>query len=452
MRKPAIGSLLLFLALTARADITVTFPQALERAMRLRTVSSTSFEQQASMLEALPFRTLPTVRAETGISSAENLNLLTETVGRFDAFTALVNVDYPLLDGGAEQRRIRGVRADAQMIRRRAIDEAEDVFRQTLETVAQLYTAEQRIRLLREGSMRAAELRDRARVMLEAGAISTVTATNWQDHALATESMLLDLELQRLEAETRLRQLIGDTGNEALHVELQIEDGPLLKDLRFEQLINSDAAVASASMQEERRKLALEETLAARRPQLLLSAFGGVAAVPSSFHSNTEEGTFGIYGLRLTFTLPMFDPTSARHVAEARLELEDASRVRELTATATKNRLDLIWLGLAAAEKRLALLQQAVEVAKRRQESVVRLVTAGVRAEPDLVEAANDVARREADLLAVRVDRWKLYQTVRRMAEDRTKMLRVFGGAPPVLDLAGAIRSLNAERRAQNSE
>jgi len=60
----------LILALTARADITVTFPQALERAMRLRTVASTTFEQQASMLEALPFRTLPTVRAETGIPSA----------------------------------------------------------------------------------------------------------------------------------------------------------------------------------------------------------------------------------------------------------------------------------------------------------------------------------------------------------------------------------------------
>jgi outer membrane protein TolC len=413
------------------ADITVTFAQALERAMRLRTASSTSFEEQASMLEALPFRTLPTVRAETGISSAENLNLLTESVGRFDAFTALVAVDYPLLDGGAEQRRVRGVRADAQLIRRRAIDEAEDVFRQTLDTVAQLYTAEQRIRLLREGSMRATALRDRARLMLEAGTISNMTATTWQDQALATESMLLDLELQRLEAETRLRQLIGDTGNESLHVELQIDDGPLLKDVRFEQLISSDAAVASASLQEERRKLALEESMAARRPQLLLSAFGGVAAVPSSYHSDASEGAFGIYGLRMTFTLPMFDPNSARRMAEARLELQDASRVRELTATATHNRLDLIWLGLAAAEKRIGLLEQAVDVAKRRQDSVTRLVTAGVRAESDLVEAANDVARREADLLAVRVDRWKLHQTVRRMAEDRSKMLRAFGLIAP---------------------
>ncbi|HEX6160841.1 MAG TPA: TolC family protein [Thermoanaerobaculia bacterium] len=417
-------SLLLLATVTLHADTTLSFQQALDRAMKVRALSST-YEEHASTLEALPFRNLPVVRAETGISSAENLNLLSESVGRFDAFTAVVSVDYPLLDGGAEQRRALGARTDAQLIRRRAVDEAEDVFRQTLDAVAALYTAEQRIRLLRDGAQRAAVLRDRARLMLEAGAISNVTATTWQDQALATESMLLDLELQRLEAETRVRQLIGDTGTEPLHIEIDIREEPMLKEIRFDQVIRTDTAVASASLQEQRRQLALEESLAARRPQVLLSAFGGVAAVPSSFRGDTSEGTFGIYGLRLSLSLPMFDPASARRVAEARLELEEAARVKTLTATATKNRLDLLWLGMAAAEKRIDLLTQAVEVAKRRQESVIRLVTAGVRSETELVEAANEVARRESDLLAVRIDRWKLQQIVRRMAaDDRSKMLR----------------------------
>ena len=418
------AALLLILGCAAHADTTLSFQQAVDRAMKTRALTST-YEEHASTLEALPFRTMPVVRAETGISSAENLNLLTENVGRFDAFTALVSVDYPLLDGGAEQRRMLGARTDAQLIRRRAIDEAEEVFRQTLDAVAALYTSEQRIRLLRDGAQRAAVLRDRARLMLEAGTISTVTATTWQDQALATESMLLDLELQRLEAETRVRQLIGDTGTEPLHIEIDIHDEPMLREIRFEQVISADAAVAGATLLEQRRKLALDETLSARRPQILLSAFGGVAAVPSSYRTDASEGTFGIYGLRVTLSLPMFDPASARRVAEARLELEEAARVKTLTATATKNRLDLLWLGVAAAEKRIDLLTQAVEVARRRQESVVRLVTAGVRSETELVEAANDVARRESDLLAVRIDRWKLQQIMRRMAaDDRSKMLR----------------------------
>jgi hypothetical protein len=88
----------------AHAANTITCPAALERAMRTR-AAGTTFDARARTLEALPFYTLPTVRAEAGLSSAEHLNILTQDVGRFDAFTALVHVDYPLLDAGAERRR-----------------------------------------------------------------------------------------------------------------------------------------------------------------------------------------------------------------------------------------------------------------------------------------------------------------------------------------------------------
>jgi outer membrane protein TolC len=109
----------------------------------------------------------------------------------------------------------------------------------------------------------------------------------------------------------------------------------------------------------------------------------------------------------------MFDPAAARRLAEARLQLEEASRVRAVTEVATRNRIDLLWLAVAASEKRIKLLTDAVAVAKQRQDSITRLVLAGVRPEADLVEVANDVARRESDLLAVRVDRWKLQQRMR---------------------------------------
>lgn len=407
----------LVIALPLYADVTMTFPSALERALRIR-AATTTFDAHAQTLEALPFRTLPTVRAETGFSTAENLNLLTDNIGRFDAFTALVSVDYPLFEGGAEQRRLAAIKADAQLLRRRALDEADDVFRETLEAFAQLYSAERRIELLSVGAKRAAELRLRARTMLEAGQISNVTATTWQDQALATESQLVDLELQRLEAETRLKQMTGDTSAETLHARLELDDEPVLREIKVEEIVDADAAVARASLHEQRKRLALQEAISAKRPQILLSAFGGVASVPTTHQSNLDDGTFGIYGMRVTLSLPMFDAASARRLAEARLDVEDAARVRSLTASATRNRLDLLWLSIAAAERRMTLLQEAVRVAREREQSIVRLVMAGVRPESELVDAANAVARRESDLLAVRVDRWKLQQRVRFSSEQ----------------------------------
>ncbi|MFP5247656.1 MAG: TolC family protein, partial [Thermoanaerobaculia bacterium] len=126
----------------------------------------------------------------------------------------------------------------------------------------------------------------------------------------------------------------------------------------------------------------------------------------------------------LTLSLPMFDAATARRLAEARLELEEATRVHAVTASATRHRLDLLWLAIAAAEKRMSLLQEAVQVAKEREQSIVRLVMAGVRPESDLVDAANAVAKRESDLLAVRVDRWKLQQRVRFTSSQGAPVMR----------------------------
>lgn len=406
-------------ALVITLAATLTFPTALERAMRTR-AAATTYDDRAKTLEALPFRTLPVIRAETGVSTAENLNLLNENVGRIDAFVALVNVDYPLFNGGAEERRLQSIRADAQILRRRALDEAEDVFRETLEAFADLYMTERRMELLTDGTRRAAMLRERARTMLEAGEISNITAAQWQDQALATESQLVELELERLEAETRLKQVIGDTSGEALHASLDVRDEPMLQQIKVDRMVETDTAVARATLIEQRKRLALQEAVALHRPQVMLSAFGGVAAVPSTFRSDVEEGAFGIYGLRLSLSFPLLDAAGARRLAEARIEVEEASRVRNLTASATRNRLDLLWLAVAAADKRIELLSEAVLVARKREESVARLVTAGVRPESDLVDAAAHVAKRESDLLAVRVDRWKLQQRVKWSAGSGT--------------------------------
>jgi outer membrane protein TolC len=255
--------------------------------------------------------------------------------------------------------------------------------------------------MLHDGTARAASLRQRADAMLEAGQISNLVSAQWQDQALATESLLVDLELQRLDAETRLKQLLGDRSAAEVQVALDINQwragNPAGPDRRDRPSSTTDLVV-------QRRRLALDEALALHRPQVLLSGFAGVASVPH------DEGTFGIYGLRVSLSLPMFEGTAARRIAEAKIQLEEAERARDLAAAAEQNRADLLRLAAGAAEKRIALLEQAVDVARRREESVVRLVRAGVRPESELVDVTTNIARREADLLAVRVERWKLQQ------------------------------------------
>lgn len=382
-------ALALLVPLIARADVTLTFPAALERAVRMHAPAS-----DTSILDTLPTRTLPVFRAETAFSSAENLNLLSEDVRRFDAFTAIVSADYPLLDRHADQRRAAMLRADAQLLRH----PTDAVFQQTLDAFAQLYLAQERIKLLRVDV--AKDLQKRAAAKVSRGDISLLTATQWKDQALATQSQYVDLELQRIEAETRLKQLIGDTSTEPIHAVLG--DVPL-----------PAVAPSVPQLREQRQRLALEEALAARRTQLLLSAFGGVATVPSTYRSNAEDGTYGIYGVRLSLTLPMFDAGSARRVAEARLQLEEATRARAIAEDEQRNHAAMLKLGLAAADKRIELLSEGVRIAQQRQQSVARLVAAGVRSDADLADATNGIAKRESDLLAVRVEKWKLQQQIK---------------------------------------
>ena len=360
--------------------------------MRTR-AAETTFDAQARTLEGLPVHATPVVRAETGISAARNVNILTQDIADYDAFTAIVSVDYPLLDRGAAARRAASIRADAQLLRRRAEGEADQVFRETLEAFAALYLAQQRIAALRDGTARAKSLRERASTMLEAGQISNLTSAQWQDQALATESMLVDLELQRLDAAMRLKQLIGDRSPSELQVTLDLSE-PTVNRIRHE----------TTSPIVDRKRIAFEDAVALRRPQVLLSGFAGVATIPG------DDGTFGIYGLRVSLTLPMFESAAAQRIAQAKIELEEAERAQKLTDAAEHHRVDLLRLAIDANEKRLALTEQAVDVARRREESVVRLVRAGARPEADLVDVTTNVGRRESDLLALRVERWKLRQ------------------------------------------
>lgn len=369
------------LVVSVQAEEPLTFDRALQRAIEARGATAT-FDRQAAMLESLPARTTPVVRAETGFS-----NLVTDRVGRFEALTGIVFVDYPLFERDAVRRRADALRLDGQLLRQRAFEEENEIFERTLDAFADLCAAEERMALLRDGASRAATLRERTRAMLEVGQISNITAAQWQDQALAAESMLIDLELQRLDAETRLKQLMGDTTPTRLRVTWSASAPP-------------PHPHAAGPLREQRARLAFEDAAAMRRPQFLLSAYGGVA---------DYQGTFGIYGIRLTMT---FNTAADRRLAEARIALEDAERARLLIENTERNRVELLELEHAAAERRIELLTQSIETARKRQESVTRLVAAGVRTEADIVAATSEIARRESDLTGARIDAWKVRQRI----------------------------------------
>jgi outer membrane protein TolC len=418
------AAVLLFLLAAPLAADTLSFDAALQRAMQTRGVD-TAFASGISRLETPYGPMLPTIRAEAAAQRAENIELMSSGTVRFDALTMLLSVDYPLFEGGARDRRLALARTSAQLFRRRALDEADEVFRETLDAFTDLYVADRRMELLTEGVRHAGMLRERARTMLELGQITTTTAANWEEQALATESRRLDYELARLDAETRLKQLVGDRTNEPLRANIDLDgpDGGAIRTVSLDRLVERDALVDRATLQEMQKRIVVEELMAQRRPQFLVSAFGGVATVPSGFRSSTQEGSYGIYGVRLSFTLPSFDAAAATRLTEAQLELEEATRLRNAAAAATRTRGNLLSLSMNAADQRIDILNKQIALAKQRQESITRLVLAGVRTESELVEAVTEVARRESDLLAVRMERWRLEQTARQLQMQKKAVI-----------------------------
>lgn len=415
MIRIALLAAVIALAQDAPAVTRLTFDEVLARVEKAHDVSPSAIAA-ADVLDAPPPRiSFPTLRIETSATTANSVDFLARNAYRYDALTSLLSVDYPLIDGGIREKQIRLAHLEAESFRQRLRESSDHLFRETLDAVARLYAAQERLRILDAGLQRAVAMRERARRMLELQEISNVTAAQWEDQAIVAESQLLDLELQRLEAETHVRQLMGDPSTEPLEIEIQVEQPQESRALAVaanpEPLVAADPGVARAAMLFERRKLALEEAEAARKPQVMMSAFGGVTALRDI---TDDGGGYGMFGIRFTIALPMFDSATARRVAEARLQAEQASLERRITKDLIRRQTSTLWLGVASLEKRIGLLQQMVDVARNREASMARLVAAGVRPENDAAEIAADRARRESDLLAARVELWKYQQILKR--------------------------------------
>jgi outer membrane protein TolC len=382
--------LIVLLALPASARV-LSFRQIVNTALANHAIPPTANEA-ANALELPPARLMPIIRAETAITRGSNADIFTTNIFRADAFTTLVSVDYPLLDGGARDAQVREAKLDAAAFRARIATAADAVFREAVEATAQLYAAQEKLKVLHGGLERAIALRDRAKLLVTTHEISNTIAAQWEDEALIAESQILDLDLQRLEAETHIKQLMGDTSQESIEVSLGSSDPRVPRSDRGTEDLN----VA-------RKKLALEEAQASALPQLMMSAFGGVASIDAG-------PQYGLYGLRFSLTLPALDAAAKRRIAEARLDAEEAAIERELSQQLEKRQASTLALNVAATQKRIALLQQAVDIARQREQSVVRLAFAGARSENAVAEAAFDRTRRESDLISARVDLWKYTQ------------------------------------------
>jgi outer membrane protein TolC len=313
--RPWLTSLAVLCTLPLFADTPITFDAALQRAMKTRGVE-TAFNAGISRLQQPTGSMLPTIRIEAAAQRAGNIELASNGIVRFDALTALLAVDYPLFEGAERQRRLALARTSGQLFRRRALDEADEVWRATLDAFMDLYIAQRRIELMNDGVKHAGVLRERARTMLELGQITTTTATNWEEQSLSTEAQQVDLELSRFDAETRLKQLIGDPSNETLLASIDLDsDDREIQTVSLERLVERDAIVDRATLYEAQKQLVVEDLLSQRKPRFLVTAFGGVASIPESYRGAGQDSAYGIYGFRMTFTLPSFDVASATRLA-----------------------------------------------------------------------------------------------------------------------------------------
>lgn len=382
-------------AIRTGAATKLSFEQVLARVEAAHSVSPGALDA-ANLLEKPQRREWPTIRIETSATTAHSVDFIAQNVFGYDAYTSLLSVDYTLIDGGVRDQQLRLSRLDAQSFRERLQDQSDGLFRETLDAVARLYVAQERSRVLNDGLQHAIKLREHAREMLAQHEISNVTAAQWHDEAIVAETQLIDLEVQRLEAETHVRQLMREASSEPIEIVLDLDATPAGRTRRSR----------NTGLPLERAKLALAEAEAARKMQLTMSAFGGATKLSDV----AGDGGYGLFGIRFSLALPMFDGALARRVAEARLRAEEAAFDQRRAEDQIAHANSTLSLNIAALEKRIALLGQLVDAARRREQSITRLVAAGARAENDVAAATAERARREGDLLGVRVELWKLRQ------------------------------------------
>ena len=347
------------------------------------------------------------IRLETSTGVSRSQDLFFESPYESRSASAVVALDYPLFDSGT--------RSIAERIARNERDQAQEAlalsdsdFNTLLDAYADLWLTNVESARTQTLSTEVLNVVNRGPELLKQGAISNITAAQWEESSLAIRSRLLDLELRRLDASTKLGQYVDDPVEPAI-------DFNNITSIDADSAVQRHPEVVAASRRVERARLAVEQVESRRRPGFGLSGFAGIGAADATFRGEQSQGTFGIYGLRFRMSYPLHDGAMAGDLSRSRRELARTEAERDAAVRRVRTMVEAELLRIDAQRKRIALLQEAVDVSHQRQQSLIRLAAAGVQPGIEALRAASESLTREERLDEARIDQWKAWQRLRRL-------------------------------------
>jgi len=349
----------------------------------------------------------PTIRLETNTGLSRSQDLFFESPYESRSASAVVALDYPLFNTAARSIADRIVRNENEQAKQAlALSDAD--FDTLLDAYAGLWLANAETARTKAMADQVQAVVSRGDELLRRGAITNITAAQWEESALAVRSRLLDLELRQLDAATQIRQYVDDP------VEPQIAfDIPASIDAQA--AVEHHPEVIAANQRVERARLAVEQVESRRRPDFGLSGFAGIGAADATFRGEQSQGTFGIYGLRFRMSYPLHDNAIAGDLSRSRRDLARVEAERDAVTRRVRTAVNAERLRIDAQRKRIELLTEALDVSRQRQQSLVRLVAAGVQPDIEALRAAAETLTREERLDEARVEQWKAWQRVRRL-------------------------------------
>lgn len=357
---------------------------------------------------------LPNVRIETTGNTSRTLDFFSD--GPFEARYAstVLAFDVPLWDGRASDARISAVASRLRRIAARdRVDDAR--YAQLLDAFSDLYLAQKESDSVAALSELFSEQESTTERLRTAGEISNLAAAERTEITLALRMRLLEIQARRIDAAAKLRLLTGVEAEPKVALDLSQPSAAQVTSAGITDDSVQAATVAVDASRERVREMAMLSGFRAT-----LSGFGGYGGASSRFRDSTSRGSFGVYGLRVNLSYPLFRGRGGVEDVEARAGLAEAEALRDSAIETARLREAEYRMREETARRRIAVLEESINVAKLREESLQRLVKAGMRSESDLDHARSERVRREGDLLAVRVERWKAAQLLTRMMKPES--------------------------------
>ena len=384
-----------------------------ERAVTLATAQVASTKGgDAPDIPGLRRARLPNVRIEATGNTSRTLDLFSEGPFEVRYASSVLAFDYSLWDGGATAARIQAVE---RRLRRaggtRQLDDSR--FVELLDAFGGLYVAQRQEEIVRTLLDQSSSEAERAEIRLASGEITNLERLQRREEVLGLASRLLEIEAQQIESSRRVRLLTGVAADP--RADLDPAEPIQLKAVH--DTVRDDAIeAATIAVEESRARIRAMEASSGLRA--MISGFTGLGAAESRFRGISSYGSFGIYGLRLQLSYPLFGGSMEISRVEARADLAQSLARLEEAIAAAKARASRYGLQREAAQRRAELLRQSIDIANAREEALARLVRGGVRSENDLQQARAERMRRQLDLLAAEVELWKANRLLAWMAGE----------------------------------